>query len=63
MGEQVITQEMVETVLTRPRRWFEGDTANEYESIVRGRRLHVVGLRRPSTVYRHCSAPSYWVAR
>ena len=42
MGEQGITQEMVVTVLARPGRWFEGDTANEYEAVVKGRRLHVV---------------------
>jgi len=60
MGEQGITREMVETVLASPGRWFEGDTAHEYESTVKGRLLHVVLSvgPRPGIVI-----TVYWVGR
>ena len=59
MGEQGITQEMVETVLACGR-WFEGDTANEYEATVRGRLIHVTlsAGPRPGIVI-----TVYWVVR
>ena len=60
MGEQGVTREVVEIVLARPGSLFEGDTADEYEATVKGRRLHVVLSvgPRPGVVITVC-----WLAR
>ena len=60
MAEQGITQENVETPLARPGRWFEEDTAREYEATVKGRRLHIVLSVGPRPVI---VITVYWVTR